>query len=189
MSGDERMDTTESGQWGSNSPRAAEEAENGWGESAPKQDDDQGWGVSADRNGSDRRDDDRSRDRYADDRDRRDDRRDRSRSPARSREAEEDNSAQNPGNNLFVTNLSKVTREDQLEDLFIKYGKIEKLSIMYDPHTRESRQFAFVTFQRVDDADAAVAALNDYELDGKRIIVEKVIPMSLAALEHDTQGS
>ena len=31
---------------------------------------------------------------------------------------------------------------------------------MRDPHSKESRGFAFVTMEAVEDADAAVAALN-----------------------------
>ena len=45
---------------------------------------------------------------------------------------------------------------------------------MYDPHTRESRGFGFVTMETQDAADAAVAALSNAELLGKTIRVEKV---------------
>ena len=45
---------------------------------------------------------------------------------------------------------------------------------MKDPHTRESRGFGFVTFERVEDAEAALAALNATTLDDRTITVEKV---------------
>lgn len=45
---------------------------------------------------------------------------------------------------------------------------------MYDPHTRESRGFGFVTMETAEEADAAVTALNATELTGKIINVEKV---------------
>lgn len=45
---------------------------------------------------------------------------------------------------------------------------------MYDPHTRESRGFGFVTMESVEEAEAAVTALNATEMMGKAITVEKV---------------
>jgi len=47
---------------------------------------------------------------------------------------------------------------------------------MYDPHTRESRGFGFVTMESLEEAEAAVTALNATEFMGKAITVEKVRP-------------
>ena len=56
--------------------------------------------------------------------------------------------------------------------------QVKKASVMYDPHTRESRGFGFVTMESAEEADAAIAALNATDLMGKVINVEKVIPVS-----------
>jgi transformer-2 protein len=45
---------------------------------------------------------------------------------------------------------------------------------MYDPHTRESRGFGFVTMETSEEADAAITALNATELMGKTCTVERV---------------
>jgi transformer-2 protein len=45
---------------------------------------------------------------------------------------------------------------------------------MYDPHTRESRGFGFVTMESAEEAEAAITALNATEMMGKAITVEKV---------------
>ena len=45
---------------------------------------------------------------------------------------------------------------------------------MYDPHSRESRGFGFVTMESVEEADAAITALNATDFMGKTITVEKV---------------
>lgn len=45
---------------------------------------------------------------------------------------------------------------------------------MFDPHTRESRGFGFVTMETVEGADLAIAGLNATELLGKTMTVEKV---------------
>jgi len=44
---------------------------------------------------------------------------------------------------------------------------------MYDPHTRESRGFGFVTMESAEEAEAAVTALNATDLMGKTMTVEK----------------
>jgi transformer-2 protein len=44
---------------------------------------------------------------------------------------------------------------------------------MYDPHTRESRGFGFVTMESAEEADAAIAALNGTDLMGKVMSVDK----------------
>jgi hypothetical protein len=44
---------------------------------------------------------------------------------------------------------------------------------MYDPHTRDSRGFGFVTMETGEEADAAITALNATEMMGKTMTVEK----------------
>ncbi|KAL2918839.1 hypothetical protein HK105_201673 [Polyrhizophydium stewartii] len=78
----------------------------------------------------------------------------------------------NNGSNLFVSGLSLEVRDDDLEKLFSKYGKINKCQVMVDPRTKESRGFGFVDFESVVDADAALA-LDGAELLGRQIIVQK----------------
>ena len=45
---------------------------------------------------------------------------------------------------------------------------------MLDPHTRESRGFAFVTMVRAEDAEAAMSVLNSFELHGRAMSVKLV---------------
>ncbi|KAJ7873679.1 hypothetical protein B0H13DRAFT_2058228 [Mycena leptocephala] len=94
--------------------------------------------------------------------------RSRSRSPGRDGER-----GHNPGNNLHVSGLSHKIDTRDLEAAFAKIGRVKKASVMYDPHTRESRGFGFVTMETPEEADAAVAALHGAELGGKSINVEK----------------
>jgi len=44
---------------------------------------------------------------------------------------------------------------------------------MYDPHTRESRGFGFVTMETAEEADTAVATLNGTELMGRTLSIER----------------
>ena len=52
--------------------------------------------------------------------------------------------------------------------------QVKKAQVMYDPHTRESRGFGFVTMESAEEADAAITALNATDLMGKTMTVEKV---------------
>jgi len=56
--------------------------------------------------------------------------------------------------------------------------QVRKTSVVYDPYTRESHGFGFVTVESAEEAEAAVTALNAIELMGKAITVEKVRPWS-----------
>jgi transformer-2 protein len=63
--------------------------------------------------------------------------------------------------------------EDELEELFGKYGQVDKVQIMVDPHTRESRGFGFVQMHTAEDADAAKDALTGEEKYGRVLTIEK----------------
>ncbi|KAI8990500.1 hypothetical protein BD414DRAFT_521716 [Trametes punicea] len=95
----------------------------------------------------------------------------RSRSPGRN--ADNDDGGNNPGNNLHVSGLSHKVDTRDLEQAFAKVGRVKKAQVMYDPHSRESRGFGFVTMESVEEADAAITAMNGAELMGKVISVQK----------------
>ncbi|KAI0778868.1 hypothetical protein BD413DRAFT_512422 [Trametes elegans] len=95
----------------------------------------------------------------------------RSRSPAR--KPERDGGGNNPGNNLHVSGLSHKVDTRDLEQAFAKVGRVQKAQVMYDPHSRESRGFGFVTMETAEEADAAITTMNGAELMGKAISVEK----------------
>ncbi|KAH9950978.1 hypothetical protein B0H21DRAFT_411367 [Amylocystis lapponica] len=80
---------------------------------------------------------------------------------------------QNPGNNLHVSGLSHRVDTRDLEAAFAKVGRVKKAQVMYDPHTRESRGFGFVTMESGEEADAVITALNATDFMGKTMTVEK----------------
>lgn len=55
---------------------------------------------------------------------------------------------------------------------------------MYDPHTRESRGFGFVTMETGEEADAAITALNSTDLMGKTMTVTKVSMIDLLSMSN-----
>jgi hypothetical protein len=47
--------------------------------------------------------------------------------------------------------------------------------VVLEPHTRVSRGFAFITMDTVEDAERCIKYLNQSEMQGRNITVEKVI--------------
>jgi len=101
----------------------------------------------------------------------------RSRSPRRDRSPRREDrvpkEAENPGSNLFVSGIAPRMKEAELEDMFGKYGRVDKVQIMLDPHTQESRGFGFVQMNTAEEADAAKDALTGEECYGRVLSIEK----------------
>ncbi|CAI2352550.1 unnamed protein product [Caenorhabditis sp. 36 PRJEB53466] len=70
---------------------------------------------------------------------------------------------------LYVGNLPSDVREQEVEDIFTKYGRIKNVSIKSG---RSGPAFAFVEFEDNRDAEDALHGRSGYEFDGKRITVE-----------------
>lgn len=63
-------------------------------------------------------------------------------------------------------------KESHLQAPFEKVGTIDKLEIVRDPFSGESRGFAFVTYSKAEEAVLATEQLNKTELHGRTIAVE-----------------
>ncbi|KAI9297656.1 RNA-binding domain-containing protein, partial [Neoconidiobolus thromboides FSU 785] len=74
---------------------------------------------------------------------------------------------------IYISKLSFKTTEETLIGEFSKYGKIANCHLVVDPHTKESRGFAFITFEDIEEADNAVAKCANLILDGSPLVVEK----------------
>ncbi len=84
----------------------------------------------------------------------------------------------NPGesfmaNKLYVGNLSYSTESDSLHQLFSQYGEIVSVNVITDRDTGRPRGFGFVEMATADAAQAAIAALDGTELDGRRLRVNE----------------
>lgn len=71
------------------------------------------------------------------------------------------------GNVLYIANLSKRVNERDLEDKFERFGKIDNLIVVRDPISKESRGFAFITYERLDDAEEAIKVMHRTKLEGR----------------------
>ena len=77
---------------------------------------------------------------------------------------------------LYVGNLSFETTENDLQDLFEQHGQVSETTLMMDRMTGKSRGFAFVTMNDKAQAEAAMAALNGQEVNGRALNVNEARP-------------
>ncbi|XP_068623936.1 sex-lethal homolog [Battus philenor] len=68
--------------------------------------------------------------------------------------------------NLYVSNLPRAITDDQLETIFGKYGRIVQKHILRDKNNGTPRGVAFVRFDKREEAQEAIAALNNVIPEG-----------------------
>lgn len=78
--------------------------------------------------------------------------------------------------NIFVGNLSFRTTQDDLMAAFSAYGNVERINIITDRDSGQSRGFAFVEMTEAQEAQNAINGLNGAELDGRNLNVNEARP-------------
>ncbi|HEY6979067.1 MAG TPA: RNA-binding protein [Chitinophagaceae bacterium] len=73
--------------------------------------------------------------------------------------------------NLYVSNLSFQITEENLNEMFSKYGKVNSVKIILDRETQRSRGFAFVEMSSEAEGNEALSALNNKEVGGRTMNV------------------
>lgn len=71
---------------------------------------------------------------------------------------------------IYVGNLPYSVTEQDLNEMFAKFGAIKQVNLIIDRETRRSKGFAFVTFEAADAAQASLQVDNT-EIDGRKIRV------------------
>ncbi|MFL6414513.1 MAG: RNA recognition motif domain-containing protein [Bryobacteraceae bacterium] len=78
--------------------------------------------------------------------------------------------------NIFVGNLSFRTTQDELFAAFSQFGAVERVNIVTDRDSGQSRGFAFVEMTERRDAENAIASLNGADLNGRAMNVNEARP-------------
>jgi RNA recognition motif-containing protein len=76
--------------------------------------------------------------------------------------------------NIYVGNLPFQTTSDDLRELFAQHGTVTRAQIVSDRETGRSRGFGFVEMS--EGGDAAIAALNGTEFQGRTLTVNEARP-------------
>lgn len=77
-----------------------------------------------------------------------------------------------PENVLFVCKLNPVTKEEDLEIIFSRFGPIVSCEIIRDQKSGESLQYAFIEFQNVEGCEKAYFKMDNVLIDDRRIHVD-----------------
>jgi RNA recognition motif-containing protein len=78
--------------------------------------------------------------------------------------------------NIYVGNLSWNLKDQDLLNLFASHGDVASAKIVTDKFTGRSKGFGFVEMPNDDQAQAAIAALNGTEVDGRNVVVNESRP-------------
>jgi len=77
---------------------------------------------------------------------------------------------------IRVTNLSEETTENDLQDMFRKFGHVQRVYLVKDKLTNQSRGFAFITFTLRKDAQRAMEEMNGQGWDYLILSIEWAKP-------------
>ncbi len=78
--------------------------------------------------------------------------------------------------NIFVANIERKVTDEQLQELFQQYGEIASLKLIRDRDTGVSKGYAFVEMANDDEAQKAIDALNEFDLEGRALAVNEARP-------------
>lgn len=73
--------------------------------------------------------------------------------------------------NMYVSNLSFHTSDEDLKNLFSQYGAVSSAKVINDRETGRSRGFGFVEMDSADEANAAMKGLNGKDIEGRALSV------------------
>ena len=75
------------------------------------------------------------------------------------------------GKRMYVGNLTYSVNEANLRDLFGAYGDVESVKVI------EQKGFAFVEMATIEQAEAAMKALNESDYEGRTLRIDEARPM------------
>lgn len=76
---------------------------------------------------------------------------------------------------IYVGNLSFRATEEQVRELFSRFGPVDNVAMITDRETGKFRGFCFVEMGDAD-ADEAIKQLNNTQLDGRALRINEAQP-------------
>ena len=74
---------------------------------------------------------------------------------------------------IYVGNLSFQATDADLQELFQQHGEVTSAQVIIDRYSMRSRGFGFVEMPNGSEAEAAIAALNGNEHQGRQLTVNE----------------
>ena len=73
--------------------------------------------------------------------------------------------------NMYVSNLSFHTTDEDLKTLFSQFGTVSSAKVITDRETGRSRGFGFVEMESTKEGNEAMKNLNQKEIEGRAMSV------------------
>src|SRR6266481_9705674 len=80
------------------------------------------------------------------------------------------------GKKLYVGNLAYGVTDSDLQQMFEAHGTVQSAQVIMDRDTGRSKGFGFVEMASDQEAQAAIAALNGKEIEGRALTVNEARP-------------
>lgn len=77
---------------------------------------------------------------------------------------------------IYVGNLPYAIRDEALKDLFTPYGEVATANVIIERDTNRSKGFGFVEMPSKEEAEKAIAELNNKEVMGRALKVNEAKP-------------
>ena len=80
------------------------------------------------------------------------------------------------GKKLYVGNLPYGVTDSDLQQMFEAHGAVQSAQVIMDRDTGRSKGFGFVEMGSDQEAQAAIAALNGAQMEGRSLTVNEARP-------------
>ena len=78
--------------------------------------------------------------------------------------------------NIYVGNLDFEVVESDLREAFEQYGQVTEVRIIMDKYTGKTKGFGFIEMPKKEEAQKAIAEMNEKELKGRAMKVNEAKP-------------
>ncbi|WP_043748386.1 RNA recognition motif domain-containing protein [Imhoffiella purpurea] len=77
---------------------------------------------------------------------------------------------------IYVGNLPYSVTDEDLRTIFGEFGELASAEVIKDKFSGQSKGFGFVDMPSNSDADAAIKALNESDMKGRKLTVNEARP-------------
>jgi len=74
---------------------------------------------------------------------------------------------------IYVGNIPYAIRENEIAEVFGKYGKIVSIKIITDKYSGRSKGYGFVEMETDEQEELAIKECNKYVISGRALVVLK----------------